>query len=131
MRKCSLLLVLILTRPYGFSWQQTSKPAPPPLTDEERREVLWQLLQLNACLGETAALKEASAREREQDRKEQDLAARALEIEKQATALAQKERDLALEKASLYEQLYKTATKKRGTGCMILKIVTLGLARCG
>ncbi len=131
MRRFSLWLALILTPPSVCSWAQTSGQAPPPLADSEKQEVLWQLRQLEACLGEAAALKEFAAREKEQDARERDLAARELEVERQAAEVARKERDLAQEKASLYEQLYRTATKKRSLGCRVLKALTIGLARCG
>ena len=55
---------------------------------------------------------------------------RALELERQSPAIAQKERDLAQERAELYESLYRSITKSPGIGCRILRIITLGIKRC-
>ena len=71
-------------------------------------------------------------RDQKQDEEERNNAKRALELEQAATAVAQKERDLALEKAVFYESLYKGVTKKKGGfGCTIKRIFTFGFARCG
>ncbi len=70
------------------------------------------------------------SRETEQDKREQANFEKALELERQATGIAQKERDLALDKALLYEQLYRSITKGPGIGCRIWRVVTLGIARC-
>jgi hypothetical protein len=101
-----------------------------PLNTEERRQVLGQLYELQACREETKMYEIYVSRETALDTKEKENADRALELEKQATALAEKERDLALEKAKFYEDLYRTVTKKPGIGCRILRKVTLGIIRC-
>jgi hypothetical protein len=69
-------------------------------------------------------------RDRDQDAREKLNWDRAVELERQATALAQRERDLAIEKANLYEQLYRSVTKKPGIGCRILRVITIGLYPC-
>jgi len=70
------------------------------------------------------------SRESEQDAREKANSERALDLEKQATAIARRERDLAIDKANTFEQLYRSVTKKPGIGCRLAKIFTLGLARC-
>ncbi len=110
---------------YGQSPQSS-----PPLTEGEKRQILGQLFELRSCRAELAAYQDFVKRETEQDAKERDLATRALELEKQATSLAQKERDLALEKAAFYEQAYRTVTKKPGFWCHMKRFFTLGIARC-
>ena len=72
------------------------------------------------------------AREKEQDAKEKENAELALKLQQTATTLAQKERDLALEKSLFYENLYNSVTKKsKGIGCTLKRIFSLGFARCG
>jgi hypothetical protein len=106
--------------------QQTSQP----LNDEEKRQVLGQLLELKSCRESVGYYEQYVSRETEQDLREKLNWERALELEKQATTLAQKERDLAAEKAKFYEGLYRSVSKKPGIGCKLIKIITLGLARC-
>jgi hypothetical protein len=53
-----------------------------------------------------------------------------LELERKATALAELDRDMQKDKAVLYEQLYRSATKKPGVGCRIARAVTLGIYAC-
>jgi hypothetical protein len=55
---------------------------------------------------------------------------RALDLERQATVLVQKEADLANEKAQTYSDLYHSLIKKRSFGCVMKKIFTLGIAAC-
>lgn len=75
-------------------------------------------------------LEEYISRDKEQDAREKANADRALDLERQATAIAQQERDLQKDKAALYEQLYRSVTKKPGVGCRILRVLTLGIHRC-
>ncbi len=89
-----------------------------------------QLYELQACRGQVAPYEEFVDREKEQDQRERENWQRSLELEKQATALAQKERDLALERAALYEAQFKSVTKRPGLGCRILAAITLGVHRC-
>jgi hypothetical protein len=111
--------------PYVLSQQNS-----PPLNDSEKRRILGQLYELKSCREEVSAFGEYSSRDLEQDSREKANYERALELERQATALAQKERDLAQEKAAFYEQAFRSVTKKPGIGCRILKAITLGLSRC-
>jgi hypothetical protein len=73
---------------------------------------------------------EYAARDREQDARERVNWQRALDLERQATQLAQRERDLQAERAAFYEQAFKSATKRPGVGCRILAALTLGIHRC-
>jgi hypothetical protein len=70
------------------------------------------------------------SRETEQDAREKANADRALDLEKQATAIAQQERDLAQDRAIFFEAAYKALAKKPGVGCWIKRIFTLWIARC-
>jgi len=92
--------------------------------------VLGQLLELRSCREESDTLEQYIARDREQDEREKANFERALDIERQAARLAEQERDLAREKASFFEQAYKSLTKKPGVGCRILRAITLGMHRC-
>lgn len=69
-------------------------------------------------------------RDQEQDARERATWERALELERRATGLAEQERDLAREKAALYEDLYRGVTRGPGIGCRILRVLTLGIHRC-
>ena len=109
--------------------QQSSPPAP-PLNSEEKRRILAQLYELQSCRGQVASYEEFVDREREQDERERANWQRAFDLEKQATAVAQKERDLALEKAAFYEAQFKSLTKRPGLGCRVLVAITLGVHRC-
>ncbi len=125
MRMWPLFLLLSLTPLYAQSPQNS-----PPLADEEKRQILGQLYELRSCREEILAYRDYVSRDQEQDAREKANTDRALELEKQATTLAQRERDLAQDKANLYEQLYKSLTKKPGAGCRILRVITLGIVRC-
>jgi hypothetical protein len=102
----------------------------PPLSSEEKRRILAQLYELQACRGQVASFEEFVDREREQDERERSNWQRAVDLEKQATQLAQKERELALEKAAFYEAQFKSLTKRPGLGCRVLAAITLGVHRC-
>ncbi len=70
------------------------------------------------------------SRDTAEDERERELAAKMIAVEQQAAELARKERDLAIERAELYEQLYRTTGKGPGVGCKIARIFTLGIYRC-
>lgn len=105
--------------------QQSSPPA--PLTESEKRIILSQLYELEACRSQIAAQADFVSRDAAQDAREKASYERALELERQATVLAQKERDLANERAAFYEQAFKSVTKKPGFWCRIRRIFG---ARC-
>jgi len=118
------LALLIWTPLFGQSPQNS------PLTDGEKRQVIGQLYELRSARDEIKTLESYVDRDRAQDVREKKNADRALELEKQATGIAERERDLQKEKADLYEQLYRSVTKKPGAGCRILRALTLGIHRC-
>ena len=123
-----LCLTLIWFAPSALSAQSL----PDQLSPSELRLLLSQLYELQAARERIAAYEAYVAREQAQDERERENAARAMELEKQAVTLAQKERDLALEKAAMYEQLWKAATaKKCGVGGSILRVLSLWTYRCG
>jgi hypothetical protein len=122
-------LLLCLTIACGTTYAQS--PGNSPLTPDEGRQVLGQLLELRSCREESAELARHIERDRELDTRERESWERALEIERRATALAERARDLAREKAELYEQLYRSVTKGPGIGCRLLRVITLGIRRCG
>jgi hypothetical protein len=101
-----------------------------PLNPAEKRQILLELYELQACRGQVSSYEEFISREKEQDQRERDNWQRALDLERQATQLAQKERDLAAEKAAFYQQAFKSLTKRPGLGCRILAAITLGVHRC-
>jgi hypothetical protein len=100
------------------------------LSEPEKRQVLSQLYELKSCRDQVSAYTSTIAEDRKQDEKERANYERALEIEKQATSLAQRERDLEKERATFYKQSYRALMKGPGIGCRIVKILTLGIARC-
>lgn len=54
-----------------------------------------------------------------------------LEAEKEKTALANKDKDIALKEAALYKALYETIRKKKaGFGCWMGRIFSMGHYRC-
>lgn len=117
------LLALIALLAIPSYAQQELEPA-------EKREVLTRLLELESCREDTRELVIHIERDRELDAQEKENCARGLELERQATALAEQARDLALERAELYEDLYRGVTRGPGIGCRILRVITLGIHRC-
>jgi hypothetical protein len=114
------------TQLFGQSQQNSQDP----LSPEEKRQILGQLYELRSCRDQVKTYEQFVSRDQEQDAREKANFEKALELEKQSTTLAMKERDLAQEKANLYEQLYRSVAKKPEAGCRILRVVTLGIARC-
>lgn len=95
-----------------------------PLTPEEKRQILLQLLELRSCRESVRTYEAFVERDRELDAKEKSNYERTIEIERSATALAQ-------ERAKFYEDAFRAVTKKPGGfGCVLKKIFTIGLARC-
>ncbi len=102
----------------------------PTLSPEEKRLVLGQLYELKVCREEVTTYRDYVSRDTEQDAREKANFERSIELEKQATGLAKQERDLANEKATMWEQLYKAVSKKPGVGCRIWRFLTAGIHRC-
>lgn len=117
-------LILLFGGTFGLSQDNS------PLTPDEGRQVLGQLLELGSCRAETRELTGYVSRDREQDAREKATWERALELERRATGLAEGERDLARERAELFEGLYRGRDRGPGIGCRILRVITLGIHRC-
>lgn len=114
-----------------LSWQGSAlEKLSLPLTDEELRENLHRLVQLESVLSENEIYRAYIEREAALAKKEQANSDEALRLANEATRLAQKETELQRERADFYENAYKTIAKGRSKKCTILKIFTLGLARC-
>jgi hypothetical protein len=124
MRILLLCAILILMPRFGRSQENS------PLSPEEKRQILGQLFELRSCRDETRAYEQYVARDREQDAREKANLERSLELERQATALAQKERDIERDRAETYEKLYRSLTKGPGIGCILKRVFTLGIHRC-
>jgi hypothetical protein len=106
-------------------------PASTPLSETTTRQVLLQLYELSSSRDKIASYEGFIEKDRALDERESSLFRQTLENEKRATDLSNKERDLALEQAKFWEDLYKTTTKKKGgIGCTLKKIFTLGIVRC-
>lgn len=126
LRSISFLLLSLI--PLSALSQQSS----PPLSENEKRLILRQLYELEAARAQILTYEDFIARDKTADQRERENADRAIELERQATALAEKERDLAKEQAALYKSLLEATRKKGGgIGCVFKKIFTLGLSRCG
>ncbi len=101
-----------------------------PLNESEKRQVLRQLYELKSCRDQVQTYAGAIVEDRKLDEKERANYERALELEKQATSLAQRERDLEKERAAFYEQSYRALIKGPGLGCRIMRVITFGIHRC-
>ena len=126
MRLWIALLAVSLTASSALS--QTASP--PSLDDGTKRQVLRQLYELEAAREQLRAYQDYVARDREADDRERANWLKSLELEKKAVALALQEGRLAEERAQFYETAYRAVTKKRGIGCILKTIFTLGIARC-
>lgn len=131
MRRWLWCLILVSTRLCAQSLQ-SSPPQAGPLSSEEKRLILQQLVELRAARAQIATYEEFIARDREQDKKEQELATRALELERKATTNAEARATLNQEKADMYKSLLEASNKRGcGIGGRILWILTVGQRRCG
>jgi len=106
------------------------EPDNSPLTTLEGRLVLQKLYELKARQTEINALQDYINRDKELDQKQIELHEQELNIEKSKTKLADKQANLEKERADLYEQLYKSVTKKPGFGCKLYRVITFGLGKC-
>jgi hypothetical protein len=121
-----LLPFLIL----GFGTTYAQSPQNSPLTPDEGRQVLSQLYELRSARQTIKIYEQYVSRDTEQDAREKANADRALELERKATALAEKERDLAQDKANYYEQAYRSVTKGPSGWCKFTRVLTFGIRRC-
>jgi hypothetical protein len=107
-----------------------NSPTPSPLNNSELREILLRLEQLPLAWQENDLLQRALTNASNLDDRERELTARELEIEKQKTALAEKETAVEHERAEFYRQAFERLTKGRGFDCTVKKVLTLGLGHC-
>ena len=127
MQRLLLFLTLSCLAPSALCQQSLPEQ---PLQPNELRQILAQLYELRALRGQVAAYDAYVMRDQEQDARERAAYERALELERQATALAVRETAVERQRADLYEGLYMALTKKRGWTCTLKRIFTLGLGRC-
>ena len=119
-----ILLVSLLFLTAAWMPRSVQSQGNSPLSPEEKRTILLQLHELKSCRETTAVYGQYVARDKEQDGREKANYERSLELEKEATRLAN-------ERAKFYEDAFKSVTRKPGGfGCVMGKIFTLGLYRC-
>jgi len=107
-------------------WSQDNSP----LTPDEGRQVLGQLLELNSCRNETKEYEAFIERDKEQDAREQDLYDKELKLWDDRLGLKQKELDLEMEKREFYQNMYEELTRKGGVKCFFKKLFTFWQAGC-
>ena len=100
------------------------------LTPDEGRLILGQLYELRSARIEIEAYREHVERDAVLDTRERENAGRALELERRATTIAERERDLERDRAETYRALYESVAAGRSWQCKVAKVFTLGLARC-
>ena len=100
------------------------------LTTDEGRLILGQLYELRSARTELEAYREHVERDAELDIRERENADRALDLERRATIIAERERDLEKDRAETYRALYESVTTGRSWKCKVAKVFTLGLAQC-
>lgn len=101
-----------------------------PLTEGEKRQILRQLYELEAIRLEVRAYADYVPKEIKLDEAEREQWRKAVALERQATVIAIKEKEAAEERARFYKTAYDSISKKRGFGCTLKKIFSLGMARC-
>lgn len=112
-------LTVSLTELYGQSSVDNG-----PLQPEELRQILLRLLNYESCQEQLAVYEQSISLSKE-------LCAKAIEAERERTALKQKELDIAIDEAELWKGLYNTIRKKKaGFGCWMGRIFSLGNYRC-
>jgi hypothetical protein len=107
-----------------------ANPPTTPLSYPEKQEVLKQLIKVPELETQVKALNGYVQDQDSLHQKEKANSDQALELEKKATELAQKERDLAKDQATFYKDLYQSVTKKTSLKCKIARVLTLGIYRC-
>ena len=101
-----------------------------PLNDLEKREILVRLQELGIQREKVASLEAYIDREQDVDARERELVARGMELKQKEIELAHQETELWKQKAGAFEHAFKVATAGRSGRCKVLKIFTLGIARC-
>lgn len=112
-----------------FAQEAPRQPAA-PLTEAERREVLDRLYELRVTKAELSVLNDHLEKRDALDAREKAAWERSIEIEKKATALAERERDLEKARGDFLNEQLKAATKGRSVGCTILKLLPPWIWRC-
>lgn len=109
-------------------------PAPladAPLDSLELREILLRLQEYRLLQDEIELRVRVQGQTETLTQREQALAARELEMEKERTALAQRETAIEKARADFYQSAFEAVSRKRSGWCWAAKIFTFGLARCG
>lgn len=103
-----------------------------PLEPVEVRQVIGFMIDLDTKNAQLQLTQQELDQERAFEVRQNDLAARELELQKRATALAEHSVDVEKTRADTYQNLWKEATKKigGGFGCHLKKFFTLGLGKC-
>lgn len=112
---------------------QPPAPVVEGLSESDKREILLRLAELQV-LREKVRLQDAFiAKDEAQDAREAALHARELELAKQKQALTEQELAIWKDKAAKLEEAYDLVRKvgHKSVGCIIGKILTIGLLRCG
>jgi hypothetical protein len=107
-------------------WSQDNSP----LTPDEGRQILGQLLELNSCRNETKEYEAFIEREKDQDAREKELYDKELKLWGDRLELKQKELDLETEKKEFYKDMYDELTRKKGVKCFFKKLFTLWRSSC-
>lgn len=99
-------------------------------SEQQLREILSGLRDIRSAWAESEVLRATIVQYKQILESERQLADRRVETEADRTKLAEDRLALEKERAAFYEQAFRTVTRKRGAGCWLKKIVTLGLSRC-
>ena len=111
--------------------QSVTTPQSAPLTDDEKTQILIQLMALRDMKLSDVPKYEAAIKQLETTVALQQAAGKeAVENERKATAAAQIERDAYKERAAFLESALKAKSQKRSLGCTLKKIFTFGLSGC-
>ncbi len=118
--------------PSGAVQVQNNLPDNRPLNSGEVRQVIGFMIELETKDGQLQLTQQALDQEKAFEQRQTDLAAKELDLQKQAAALAQHSADIEKTRADEYQALWKEATKKvgGGFGCHLKKLFTLGLGKC-
>lgn len=106
-------------------------PVIPQLTDDALRRIVIRLYDLSTAWAELDAERLARKAQEDLAQKERAMSERELELQRQRTTIVERERDLETQRADFAEAKAKALGKGRGVGCVLKKIFSLGLARCG
>lgn len=101
-----------------------------PLTEQEQREILLRLDELKLARQQITLYERNLEAERVQVIREKEWQQRQEQLWQREKELLGRERDLYKGKAEEFEKAYLAAIKKRGWGCKLGKIFTIGIYRC-